>query len=124
MACASRCPSGAFPLSPYTTPDAVEIRAPYLTPGNISLRLDPRSHEQGLVVGDLLAQGDGELLGGVADELLAHLVETLAHKLAMLLLAEFNIAWIKLSVNKPGAIRGSRDVGVEIVRHKSQVAAG
>ena len=52
------------------------------------------------------------------------LVETLAHKLAMLLLAEFNIAWIKLSVNKPGAIRGSRDVGVEIVRHKSQVTAG
>ena len=88
------------------------------------LRLDPRSHEQGLVVGDLLAQGDGELLGGVADELLAHLVETLAHKLAMLLLSEFDIAWVKLSVNKPGAIRGSRDVGVEIIRHKAQGKAG
>jgi dihydroneopterin aldolase len=52
------------------------------------------------------------------------LVETLAHKLAVTLLTEFDIAWVKLSVNKPGAIRGSRDVGVEIVRHKSQVAAG
>jgi dihydroneopterin aldolase len=52
------------------------------------------------------------------------LVETLAHQLAVTLLTEFDIAWIKLSVNKPGAIRGSRDVGVEIVRHKSQVAAG
>jgi dihydroneopterin aldolase len=44
------------------------------------------------------------------------LVETLAHRTAMLLLAEFDIAWVKLSVNKPGAIRGSRDVGVTITR--------
>ncbi|MFM1885838.1 MAG: dihydroneopterin aldolase [Pseudomonadota bacterium] len=46
------------------------------------------------------------------------LVETLAHRLAMTLLDEFDIAWIKLTVNKPGAIRGSRDVGVSIERHK------
>jgi dihydroneopterin aldolase len=52
------------------------------------------------------------------------LVETLAHRLAMTLLAEFDIAWIKLTVNKPGAIRGSRDVGVEIVRHRAPGAAG
>ena len=48
-----------------------------------------------------------------------HLVETLAHNLAMTLLAEFDIAWVKLSVNKPGAIRGSRDVGVTIERRKA-----
>jgi 7,8-dihydroneopterin aldolase/epimerase/oxygenase len=48
-----------------------------------------------------------------------HLVETLAHKLAMTLLAEFDIAWIRLSVNKPGAIRGSRDVGVSIERRRA-----
>jgi dihydroneopterin aldolase len=47
-----------------------------------------------------------------------HLVETLAHKLATTLLDEFDIAWIRLSVNKPGAIRGSRDVGVKIERRK------
>ena len=29
-----------------------------------------------------------------------------------------DIAWIRLSVNKPGAIRGSRDVGVSIERRK------
>ena len=52
------------------------------------------------------------------------LVETLAHRLATTLLAEFDIAWIKLVVNKPGAIRGSRDVGVEIERHRAQGAAG
>ena len=46
------------------------------------------------------------------------LVETLAHKLAMTLIAEFDLAWVKLKLNKPGAIRGSRDVGVEIERHR------
>ena len=47
-----------------------------------------------------------------------HLVETLAHQLATTLLAEFDIAWIRLSLNKPGAIRGSRDVGVKIERRR------
>jgi dihydroneopterin aldolase len=48
-----------------------------------------------------------------------HLVETLAHRLAMTLLDEFDLAWVKLEVNKPGAIRGSRDVGVKIERHRA-----
>ena len=46
------------------------------------------------------------------------LVETMAHRLAMTLLDEFKIDWIRMSVNKPGAIRGSRDVGVTIERHR------
>jgi dihydroneopterin aldolase len=56
---------------------------------------------------------------GFVGEAQFHLVETLAHKLATTLLAEFDIAWIRLSVNKPGAIRGSRDVGVSIERRKA-----
>jgi dihydroneopterin aldolase len=44
------------------------------------------------------------------------LVETLAHRMALLLLAEFGISWVRLTINKPGAIRGSRDVGVTIER--------
>jgi dihydroneopterin aldolase len=48
-----------------------------------------------------------------------HLVETLAHRLATTLLDEFPIAWVRLSLNKPGAIRGSRDVGVSIERHRA-----
>lgn len=47
------------------------------------------------------------------------LVETLAHNLAQLLLAEFALDWIRISVNKPGAIRDSRDVGVTIERHRA-----
>jgi len=49
------------------------------------------------------------------------LVETLAHRLALLVLEEFGIPWIRLSVNKPGAIRGSRDVGVTIERKRSDL---
>jgi 7,8-dihydroneopterin aldolase/epimerase/oxygenase len=48
------------------------------------------------------------------------LVETLAHRLAMTLLEEFDIAWVRLTINKPGAIRGSRDVGVMIERHRAR----
>ena len=44
------------------------------------------------------------------------LVETLAEKIAGLLLEEFDIAWVKVKVSKPGAIRGARDVGVIIER--------
>jgi dihydroneopterin aldolase len=47
------------------------------------------------------------------------LVETLAHRLALLLLEEFGVPWIRLSVNKPGAIRGSKDVGVSIERTRA-----
>ncbi len=50
------------------------------------------------------------------------LVETLAHRLAMLLLEEFGVAWIRLSVNKPGAIRGSRDVGMSIERTRADLS--
>jgi len=45
-----------------------------------------------------------------------HLVETLAEHLAMLILEEFAVAWVRISLSKPGAIRGSRDVGVMLER--------
>jgi dihydroneopterin aldolase len=51
------------------------------------------------------------------------LVESLAHGLALLLLAEFPLEWVRVSVNKPGAIRHSSDVGVSIERRRSQLAA-
>jgi dihydroneopterin aldolase len=47
------------------------------------------------------------------------LVESLAHGLAMLLLAEFPLAWVRVSINKPGAIRHSRDVGVCVERRRA-----
>jgi len=47
------------------------------------------------------------------------LIETLAHRLALLLLEEFSLAWIRVRINKPGAIRHSRDVGVSIERRRA-----
>jgi dihydroneopterin aldolase len=44
------------------------------------------------------------------------LVETLAEKVAEIVLNEFDVAWVRVRVNKPGAIRGARDVGVIIER--------
>jgi dihydroneopterin aldolase len=51
------------------------------------------------------------------------LVETLAHRLALLLLEEFGIEWVRISLNKPGAIRNSRDVGVVIERTRADLTA-
>lgn len=44
------------------------------------------------------------------------LVETLAEKIAGIVLDEFDVSWVRVRVNKPGAIRGARDVGVLIER--------
>jgi 7,8-dihydroneopterin aldolase/epimerase/oxygenase len=49
------------------------------------------------------------------------LVESLAHRTAMLILEEFGVQWVRISINKPGAIRGSRDVGVSIERTRADL---
>ncbi|HUA90265.1 MAG TPA: dihydroneopterin aldolase [Steroidobacteraceae bacterium] len=51
------------------------------------------------------------------------LVETLAHRLALVLVQEFALPWVRLSLNKPGAIRHSRDVGVAIERTRADLDA-
>ena len=49
------------------------------------------------------------------------LVETLAHRLALLLIEEFGLEWVRICLNKPGAIRNSRDVGVVIERSRADL---
>jgi dihydroneopterin aldolase len=51
------------------------------------------------------------------------LVETMAHRLALTILDEFSIEWVRLSINKPGAIRGSKDVGVAVERTRADLSA-
>jgi 7,8-dihydroneopterin aldolase/epimerase/oxygenase len=51
-----------------------------------------------------------------------HLVETLAERIAMLLLEDFGIDWVSISLSKPGAIRSSRDVGVMLERDRNDLA--
>jgi dihydroneopterin aldolase len=45
-----------------------------------------------------------------------HLVETLAEHIAMLLLEDFHLTWVRVGVSKPGAIRSSKSVGILIER--------
>jgi 7,8-dihydroneopterin aldolase/epimerase/oxygenase len=47
-----------------------------------------------------------------------HLVETLAEHVAMLVLDEFGISWVRITLSKPGAVRSSRDVGVSVERDR------
>ena len=61
----------------------------------------------------------------VAKRLLAYigesefeLVETLTENVAEMLLKEFHVPWCRVRLNKKGAVRGVRDVGVIIERGK------
>ena len=44
------------------------------------------------------------------------LVETLTERIAELVITEFSLPWVRVRLNKQGAIRGSRDVGILIER--------
>ena len=47
------------------------------------------------------------------------LIETLAERLARDLLQKFSLKEIKIRLSKPGAIRGAKNVGIEILRKRS-----
>jgi dihydroneopterin aldolase len=44
------------------------------------------------------------------------LVETLAERVAEIVMGEFGVPWLRLRLNKEGALRGARDVGVVLER--------
>src|SRR5882724_4605906 len=46
------------------------------------------------------------------------LVETLAERCADIVLNEFDVVWLRLKLAKPGAVTGSKSVGVVIEREK------
>lgn len=48
------------------------------------------------------------------------LVETLAEKICSIIMQEFTVPWVRLTLNKPGAVSGSRSVGVRIERGQRQ----
>jgi 7,8-dihydroneopterin aldolase/epimerase/oxygenase len=50
------------------------------------------------------------------DENQPKLVETLIGLIATTVMAEFNVPWLRISIAKPGAVRGSAAVGVTIER--------
>ena len=44
------------------------------------------------------------------------LIETLIENIAQMILKDFDVEYITLSISKPGAIRDSKDVGITITR--------
>ena len=50
------------------------------------------------------------------------LVETLTEQIARVIVTEFGVSWVKVRLNKRGAIRGARDVGTEIERRAEDYA--
>ncbi|MFN3842833.1 MAG: dihydroneopterin aldolase [Rehaibacterium terrae] len=52
------------------------------------------------------------------------LVETLAERCAQILREEFGVPWLRLKLSKPGAVTGSRAVGVIIERGVRPDGAG
>ncbi|MGD9603346.1 MAG: dihydroneopterin aldolase [Gammaproteobacteria bacterium] len=54
----------------------------------------------------------------LADESAFMLVEALAENIADILLNEFGIPWVRIRLNKQGAVRQVRDVGVIIERRR------
>jgi len=49
------------------------------------------------------------------------LIETLAEQISNILLNEFNVPWLRLKLNKQGALKGVRDVGVIIERGQKEI---
>jgi len=62
------------------------------------------------------------LLAFVADSQF-QLVETLTERLAQIIITEFGVSWVKVRLNKQGAIRNARDVGIQIERCTADYAA-
>ncbi len=52
-----------------------------------------------------------------------HLVETLSEHIAMMIVEDFGVSWVRVALSKPGAIRGSRDVGIIIERGHGDLPA-
>ena len=55
----------------------------------------------------------------LADERAFQLVEALAEAIAAILLTEFGLLWVRIKINKQGAVRQVRDVGVIIERRRA-----
>ncbi len=57
-----------------------------------------------------------EFVGGSDFEL----IETLTEQISDILLNEFNVPWLRLKLNKQGALKGVREVGIIIERGQKQ----
>lgn len=58
-----------------------------------------------------------------ASSKVVELVETMAEQVAHLILTDFRVQWVKVTLTKPGAVPNAAGVGVEILRHRIPAAS-
>jgi dihydroneopterin aldolase len=84
---------------------------------NIEMNTDVRRAAQTDRIEDALDyKSVAKRLIGFVQESEFGLVETLAERCAEIVLEEFPVQWLRLKLDKPGAVRGSRSVGILIER--------
>ncbi len=84
---------------------------------DVEMAFDNRKPAATDCIGDTLDyKAVSKRLAEFASEQKFGLLETLAERCAELVQEEFGVAWLRLRVAKPGAVRGARSVGVVIER--------
>lgn len=53
---------------------------------------------------------------GFVEESRFELVESLAERICDIIIQEFDVPWVRLTLHKPGAVTGSSSVGVQVER--------
>lgn len=74
------------------------------------------AHHDAVVEGVLNTRSLSKRLQAFIADSELQLIETLAERLAALVLAEFPVTRVRLRLAKPGALRGAASVAVDIVR--------
>lgn len=84
---------------------------------DIDVGIDNRKAAASDQIGDTICYGTvARRITAFVEESRFKLVETLAERIAEILRKEFKVSWLRLKINKQGAVRGVRDVGVIIER--------
>jgi dihydroneopterin aldolase len=87
----------------------------------VRLDLDLASNNRKAAVSDAIEDAVNykavakRLIGFVGDSKF-QLVETLAERICEIIIDEFGVTWVRLTLHKPGAVSGSESVGVSIER--------
>ncbi|MDP9141045.1 MAG: dihydroneopterin aldolase [Pseudomonadota bacterium] len=94
-----------------------ELKRPLIF--DLELGVDTRAAAKSDQVADAVNYAAvSERVREIALQLQPALLETLAEQIAQLLLAEFAIEQVRISISKPGAVAGVKSVGVRIERSR------
>lgn len=84
---------------------------------DIEMSSDIKKAAQSDAIGDALDyKAVSKRIISFVEESSFYLVESLSEEIARIILTEFKVPWVRLTLNKKGAIRGASDVGIIIER--------